>query len=63
VGIADPYVVTIAEHDGTSEGMKSGDAYEQARAYLRDRCARRERASRRRPLRAQPGRRPRRQRR
>ncbi|CAN6281630.1 unnamed protein product [Urochloa humidicola] len=40
VGLADPYLtVTVAEHDG-GDGMRRGEAYEQATAYLGDRCAR-----------------------
>ncbi|CAN6179140.1 unnamed protein product [Urochloa humidicola] len=34
VGFADPYLtVTVAEHDG-GDGMRRGEAYEQATAYL-----------------------------
>jgi chaperone BCS1 len=40
LGIADPYLtVTVPEHDGEGMMKKSGDAYEQAKAYLSDRCA------------------------
>ncbi|CAN6190613.1 unnamed protein product [Urochloa humidicola] len=40
VGFADPYLtVTVEEHDG-GDGMRRGEAYEQATAYLGDRCAR-----------------------
>ncbi|XP_062188747.1 AAA-ATPase At3g28580-like [Phragmites australis] len=45
VGLMDPYLtVTVSEYDG--ERMKRGDVYEQAKAYLSHRCARRARALR-----------------
>ncbi|BAT00442.1 Os07g0192800 [Oryza sativa Japonica Group] len=44
-GLVDPYLtVTISEHCG--ERMKLGDVYEQAKAYLSHRCARRARSLR-----------------